>query len=201
MRRFISLVVVLTALLLVTHDGRAGVVAQDESTSMAGHPMVGTWLIEPTTAEPPELFFASADGIAASTSAEGTGYGSWVATGDRTADATVWFPLVDPEAGFLGMATMRASVEASADGQSFAGTYTVEPPAAMAEAMAGRSASSAPAMCPVSASWSNRWANPWHPCPRWRRRLRQSSPGHGHRCSRYARGPSHEGRASSPVGG
>lgn len=135
MRRFISLVVVLTALLLVTTMAAPGVVAQDESTSMAGHPMVGTWLIEPTTAEPPELFFASADGIAASTSAEGTGYGSWVATGDRTADATVWFPLVDPEAGFLGMATMRASVEASADGQSFAGTYTVEPPAAMAEAM------------------------------------------------------------------
>ena len=135
MRRFISLVVVLSGLLLAATIAAPGVVAKDESTSMAGHPMVGTWLIEPTTAEPPELFFASADGIAASTSAEGTGYGSWVATGDRTADATVWFPLVDPEAGFLGMATMRASVEASADGQSFAGTYTVEPPAAMAEAM------------------------------------------------------------------
>ena len=135
MRRFISLVLVLTGLLLVTTMAAPGVVAQDESTSMAGHPMVGTWLIEPTTAEPPELFFASADGIAASTSAEGTGFGSWTATGDRTADATVWFPMVDPQAGFLGMATMRASVEVAEDGQSFAGTYTAEIPAAMAEAM------------------------------------------------------------------
>ena len=136
MRRFISLVLVLGGLLLATTIAAPGVVAQDESTSMAGHPMVGTWLIaDPTGAEPPELFFASADGTAASTSAEGTGFGSWTATGDRTADATVWFPMVDPQAGFLGMATMRASVEASEDGQSFAGTYTVEPPAAMAEAM------------------------------------------------------------------
>ena len=135
MRRFISLALALSGLLLATTIAAPGVVAQDESTSMAGHPMMGTWLIEPTTAEPPELFFASADGIAASTGVEGTGFGSWTATGDRTADATVWFPMVDPQAGFLGMATMRASVEASEDGQSFAGTYTVEPPAAMAEAM------------------------------------------------------------------
>jgi hypothetical protein len=132
MRRFIFLV--LTGL-LVTLVAAPGVVAQDESMSTAGHPMVGTWLIEPTTGEPPELFFAGADGIAASTSAEGTGFGSWTATGERTADATIRFPMVDPQAGFLGIATMRASVEVAEDGQSFAGTYTAEIPAAMAEAM------------------------------------------------------------------
>jgi hypothetical protein len=135
MRRFISVAPVLIGLLLATTFVGPGAVAQDESTSTAGHPMVGTWLIEPSTGEPPELFFAGADGVAASTSVEGTGFGSWTATGERTADATIRFPMVDPEAGFLGMATMRASVEVAADGQSFAGTFTAELPAAMAEAM------------------------------------------------------------------
>jgi hypothetical protein len=135
MRRFITLALLLSGLLLVTAIVAPGSLAQDESTSTAGHPMVGTWLIEPSTGEPPELFFAGADGIAASTSAEGTGFGSWTATGERTAEATIRFPMVDPQAGFLGMATMRASVEVSEDGQSFAGTYTAELPAAMAEAM------------------------------------------------------------------
>ena len=136
MRRFMSVALVLTGLLMATTMATPGVVAQDGSTSMAGHPMVGTWLItDPTGVEPPELFVATADGIAISGSVEGTGYGSWAATGDRSADATIRFPWLDPEAGFLGIATMRASVEVSEDGQTFAGTYTAELPAALAEAM------------------------------------------------------------------
>ena len=35
----------------------------------------------------------------------------------------------------LGFFTIRASIEVAEDGQSFAGTYTFEPPAAFAEAM------------------------------------------------------------------
>ena len=35
----------------------------------------------------------------------------------------------------VGYATIRASIEVAEDGQSFAGTYTIEFPAAMAEAM------------------------------------------------------------------
>ena len=62
-------------------------------------------------------------------------YGSWGATGDRTAAATFLVPLSDPEAGFVGFFTIRTSIEVAEDGQSFAGTYTAEPPAAMAEAM------------------------------------------------------------------
>lgn len=135
MRRFISSALVLTGLLLATTMAAPGVTAQDESTSTAGHPMVGAWLIEPYEAEPPELFVATADGIVVNAGVEGTGYGSWAATGERTADATFLGPLVDPEAGFLGFATIRASVEVSEDGQSFAGTWTMELPATMAEAM------------------------------------------------------------------
>ena len=43
-------------------------------------------------------------------------------------------PQRDPQCGCLvGYATARASTEVAEDGQSFAGTYTIEPPAAMAE--------------------------------------------------------------------
>jgi len=44
-------------------------------------------------------------------------------------------PANDPEAGFLGFFTVRTSIEVAEDGQSFTGTYTIEYPAAMAEAM------------------------------------------------------------------
>ena len=37
--------------------------------------------------------------------------------------------------GFVGYGTIRTSIEVAEDGQSFAGTYTIEFPAAMAEAM------------------------------------------------------------------
>ncbi len=37
--------------------------------------------------------------------------------------------------GFVGYVTVRASIEVAEDGQSFAGTYTIELPAGMAEAM------------------------------------------------------------------
>lgn len=109
------------------------VVAQDEP--MAAHPMVGTWLIEPTEAEPPDLFTASADGIVVDGSPEATGYGAWAATGDRTANVTFLSPMLDPEVGFLGFVTIRAGVELAQDGQSFSGTWTAEFPAAAAEAM------------------------------------------------------------------
>jgi hypothetical protein len=43
---------------------------------------------------------------------------------------------VDPECGcFVGYATVRSSIEVGQDGQSFAGIYTFEPLAGMAEAM------------------------------------------------------------------
>jgi hypothetical protein len=75
-------------------------------------------------------------GIITIANLEGTGYGSWVATGERSTDATFLIPQRDPECGcFLGYATVRSSIEVADDGQSFAGTFTVEFPAGMAEAM------------------------------------------------------------------
>jgi hypothetical protein len=76
------------------------------------------------------------DGIYINAALQGNAYGTWAATGDRTADATFLFPLGDPAAGsFDGYGMVRSSIEVSEDGQSFAGTYTYEFPAGMAEAM------------------------------------------------------------------
>ena len=135
MRRLTSAAAVLVALLLATVAGAPGVSAQDTSE----HPAVGAWIVDSTpedTTDPLELVTIAPGGIVTDAFEEGTGYGSWAATGDRTADATIVVPFNDPGCGcVLGSATIRTSVEVAEDGQSFAGTYTFEPPAEMAEAM------------------------------------------------------------------
>ena len=134
MRRLTSTAIVLMSLLLATVAAAPGASAQ----ATAEHPAIGAWIIDATpadTTDPLELLTVAPGGIVANASPGGTAYGSWSATGDRTADATFLFPLSDPEAGFVGYATARTSIEVAEDGQSFAGTYTIEFPAAMAEAM------------------------------------------------------------------
>lgn len=130
MRRSIT---ILAACLLILVALAPGAAAQDQP--MVDHPAVGAWMIEPVAMEPPELFTAAADGIVVNAGPDGTGYGAWASTGDHTADVTFLSPMVDPEAGFLGFVTIRASVEVADDGQRFSGTWTAEFPADVAEAM------------------------------------------------------------------
>lgn len=134
MRRLTSTAIVLAALLLATVAAAPGVSAQDT----ARHPFIGTWLADrlpEVETNPPEVTVVGPGGTFISADPEGASYGSWVPTGERSADVTFLVPFTDPEAGFVGYATVRASVEVAEDGQSFAGTYTFEPPAAFAEAM------------------------------------------------------------------
>ena len=134
MRRPISITIVLVGVLLATVAAAPGVSAQ----APAEHPVVGAWIIDGTpedATDPLELVLVGPGGIIINAGPEGTGYGSWAATGDGTADAVFLFPLSDPEAGFVGYGTARTSIEVAEDGQSFAGTYTIELPAGMAEAM------------------------------------------------------------------
>ena len=56
-----------------------------------------------------------------SASPQGTGYGSWAATGQSSADATFLIPLYDPEGGFGGYLTARTSIEVAEDGQASRG--------------------------------------------------------------------------------
>jgi len=134
MRRLASTTSVLMALLLATVAAAPGVSAQ----ATAEHPAVGAWIIDATpqdATDPLELLTVAPGGIITNAGPEGTAYGSWAATGEQSADAIILIPLSDPEAGFIGYATARTSIEVAEDGQSFAGTYTIEFPAGMAEAM------------------------------------------------------------------
>ena len=135
MRRLTSTTIVLMALLLATLAAAPGVSAQTTDE----HPAVGAWLIDPSpedATDPLELLTVAPGGIITLASPDGTSYGSWAATGERSLDATFLIPQRDPECGcLLGYATARTSTEVAEDGQSFAGTYTIEPPAGMAEAM------------------------------------------------------------------
>ena len=135
MRRLTSTTIVLMALLLATMAAAPGVSAQATDE----HPAVGAWMIDSSpedATDPPELATVAPGGIITNAGPEGTGYGSWAATGERSADATFLFPLYDPGCGCqVGYGTIRTSIEVAEDGQSFAGTYTVEVPAEMAEAL------------------------------------------------------------------
>ena len=89
-----------------------------------------------TARTPLELTTIAPGGIITVAAPDGTGYGSWAATGERSADATFLSPQQDPECGcLLGYGTIRTSIEVAEDGQSFTGTYTIEFPGAMAETM------------------------------------------------------------------
>ncbi len=134
MRRLASTAIVMATLLLATLAIAPGVSAQATDE----HPAVGAWILDATPADatdPLELLTVAPGGIVVSASPQGTGYGSWAATGQSSADATFLIPLYDPEGGFGGYLTARTSIEVAEDGQSFAGTYTVELPAGMAEAL------------------------------------------------------------------
>ncbi len=134
MRRLITTTIVLTALLLGTVAAAPGVSAQ----ATDDHPAVGVWLTDGSpddTTDPLDLMTVAPGGIVTIVLPDGTAYGPWAATGERSVDATFLASQNDPEAGLVGYATIRASIEVAEDGQSFTGTYTIEFPAAMAEAM------------------------------------------------------------------
>jgi hypothetical protein len=120
--------------LLLGAAAAPGVSAQDA----AENPAIGAWTVDATpqdAADPPGLVTIAPGGIITDVDPEWTAYGSWVPTGDRTADATFLFPFVDPEAGLVGYGTIRTSIEVAEDGQTFAATYTIEPPSGVAEAL------------------------------------------------------------------
>jgi hypothetical protein len=138
MRRTPTVVTSASLLLLTLAAAAPGVAAQVDAMSSADHPLVGTWIVDSTPDDPTdplEVVVVGSGGTLLDTSLDGIGSGAWSPTGDRSADVTFVFPAADPEAGFIGFVTVRSSVEVADDGLSFSGTYTLEPPAAMAEAM------------------------------------------------------------------
>jgi predicted lipoprotein with Yx(FWY)xxD motif len=101
----------------------------DASVALAGHPIVGTWLLDPIPDDPgnsPSMTTIHGDGTLADLSIDGPGVGAWVPTGWRSADLTIHYRQVDEQGTVTGGALVRASVVAADDGRSFTGTYTIE---------------------------------------------------------------------------
>jgi hypothetical protein len=98
--------------------------AQDASpVRMAGHPLVGTWIVDreaDDTADAPTLLVYTADGsVIDPLLAAG---GAWQATGPRSATVTL-LGLIEGGAG--GYIAIRSTVEIDEAGTSVAGSHTV----------------------------------------------------------------------------
>jgi hypothetical protein len=132
MRRIIPAVLTSGALMLAL--SMAAPVASAQAQATTDQPTVGAWLVHPFAADPGQVSLMVFDpgGTLVNTDQDGTtGLGVWKATGDRTFDLTFEEPIQGQDGSPAGIATIRASGEVAKDGQSFSGTWTFEPPAAM----------------------------------------------------------------------
>jgi hypothetical protein len=132
MRRFATLCSVATLLLLGGAVGGSPVghaLAQTPaSASTEGHPLVGAWILTIADFDGVTALVAfSSDGIYQEFDQDGAaGYGTWEATGPTTAALTFVTMFPASEGEFGGSSTVRATVEASADGQSLTAQFTIE---------------------------------------------------------------------------
>ncbi len=127
MRRLSPFVAVLLVLLVGLLVSARGVIAQDAADADQ-HPLVGTWLLDSEADNPDnplEVDVITSDGAFIGVEADGSvTLGAWEATGDLTADATIWSIVPGEEGG--GMFIIRPSIEVAEDGQSFTAEYTIE---------------------------------------------------------------------------
>jgi hypothetical protein len=99
---------------------------------MAGHPLVGAWVIDVSAEAPgqpqeatvaPNVTVFTDEGIVLNAApGAGTDVGAWEATGPRTAALT--FVGLIQEEGFAGSVVIRATVEVDAAGETFSGPYS-----------------------------------------------------------------------------
>jgi hypothetical protein len=120
-----ALVVFLGGLITTQHLGMQAV-AQEDAPASAEHPLVGAWLID-LGEEGGRLVTFSATGIALFTDVDGTGQGSWAATGDMTASFTIW-QLVTEQfeegASFTGYFLITGEIQVK-DDESWTGDLTL----------------------------------------------------------------------------
>jgi hypothetical protein len=121
-------VVLLGSLVAFRTAGRTG--AQDDAADGDPHPIVGTWIVDQDvadTADPPALSIIMGEGAwYESNPAVGDGVGVWVATGARTAAATIVFQVVDADGAIQATVKARADIEVDASGDAFTSTYAFE---------------------------------------------------------------------------
>jgi hypothetical protein len=108
---------------------RSAVSAQDATPeSLAGHPLVGTWLAITAFGASPETFAADGSVVAGPPSIEpgergvtyfGPAIGVWESTGPRSGRFTFVQALADATGVYAGTLTIDGHLDVSADGQSF----------------------------------------------------------------------------------
>jgi hypothetical protein len=132
MRRLIVSLSVVAFFLLCTlvATRSSSVIAQEATpTSMTGHPLVGTWLLDTNADDPanaPEVVIFTGDGAYVSVDAEAfPTLGVWEATGEQTATLTLVSPGME-EGAFAGTFMVRAMVTVDAGGDAFTADYTGE---------------------------------------------------------------------------
>ena len=115
---------VLFVVVLLVLFGTAPRLVSAQSSDLAGHPIVGSWLLDTDLTDPKNavsLVAFTADGIYMEVDDDGTtGLGSWASTGDTTGEMTLRF--VDAD----GIAIIRASLEVSATDDMLRAEYTIE---------------------------------------------------------------------------
>ena len=131
MRRIVAPVTIMVVVLIAWAAFARGTnIAAQDDPGMAGHPLVGSWMLDTDTADPdnpPTLAVFSADGVYLQHDYDGIdGVGSWEATGDSTAAMTFHTQFPDDEGEYGGSTVVRASIEVMANGDSLTATYTLE---------------------------------------------------------------------------
>ncbi len=111
-----------------------------------GHPLVGSWRVtfafEAQNQPPVELISLAtytSDGTLVVANAGQMpslplgaglflteGHGAWVPTGERAADATFVFVMLDQSGGLASINTARTSLEVNATGDAYVGTFTLD---------------------------------------------------------------------------
>lgn len=127
--RVIGLVVVIAFVGLVgIGRGGFGTSAQEETDTLAGHPLVGTWLAMAPGGASPETFAADGSFIASppilEAGSEGVTFlspllGVWESTGERSGHFTAVQALSDASGAYTGSLTIDGYLDVSDDGQSF----------------------------------------------------------------------------------
>ncbi len=116
------------ALLLTSVVAAPAALALDTDAPSAGHPLVGAWLVDTNaddSNDPPARVILGADGSLLQVQLGGIALGAWEPTGERTGALTLAAEIADAD-GAVTTFIVRASLEATADGQGWTAQGTTE---------------------------------------------------------------------------
>jgi hypothetical protein len=110
--------------------GARSVAAAAQGLTPAGHPLVGTWFLTTSSANPTnadDLFILHADGTYIEANADGSvRLGVWEPTSPTTATLTITAYSRDAAGASLGGITIRLTITLNPDGNSYTAEGTIE---------------------------------------------------------------------------